>query len=106
MIKLSELQALSKLIVSENITLLIENNVDYDLQTLIGSNHALFDIYRATVKILAKDTVPGSPTLDAYIVMESGVYYGIVEGRYIRINNRHTSDLDLYVSIEVPKKPL
>lgn len=75
----------------------------YDLQTLLGANHALYDKKRVKVTTRVKDIIAGSPTLNMYINGESVIIIAVDAERYVRIFNQHTASLNVLISIDVPK---
>jgi hypothetical protein len=76
---------------------------EYDMQTLLGAKHAIFDKDAATVVIRVKDAVAGSATLGMYINSEAMVIYAVRGSRYVRVINLSDTAQDLYVGVTVPR---
>ncbi|MNQ46844.1 hypothetical protein D3C85_606700 [compost metagenome] len=91
--------------VSEFVTVAAGGNKEYDLQTLLGAKHAVFDKDAAKVTVRVKDTVPGSTTLNMYINSETMIVTAIRANRYVRVLNVTNAAVDLYVAVEVPRLP-
>lgn len=91
--------------VSEFVTVAAGGNKEYDLQTLLGAKHAVFDKDAAKVTVRVKDIVPGSSTLNMYISSEAMIVTAIRANRYVRVVNITNGAVDLYVDIEVPRLP-
>lgn len=91
--------------VAENINLVAGGSKEYDLQTLIGTKAAQYDIEGCTVIVRVRDTDATSSTNNQYINAEGVAVWGIRDTRYVRVVNEFDAPLDFYVRIEVPKKP-
>lgn len=94
-----------KRIVGEFVTVAAGGNKEYDLQTLLGAQHAVFDKDAALVNVRVKDTVAGSPTLNMYINSEAMITHAVRANRYVRVLNQTDASLDLYIGVSVPRLP-
>jgi hypothetical protein len=91
--------------VSEFVTIAAGANKEYDLQTLLGTKHAVFDKDAAQVTVRIKDVVPASSTLNMYINSETTVVHAVRANRYIRVVNISDVSIDVHVRIDVPRLP-
>jgi len=76
---------------------------EYDMQTVLGAKHAIFDKDAPTVVVRVKDAVAGSATLGMYINSEAMVLVAVRASRYVRVINLSDTAQDLYVGITVPR---
>ena len=77
--------------------------LEYDLQSLLGPNHNLYDKKRARVMIRAKDMNDTSPTYNMYIDASSVITTAIDSERFVKIYSHYDGILNLYICIDVPK---
>ena len=92
-----DIPASTAVVVSEYITMAVDELKQYNLVTLLGANAALFDIASAEVCVRVQNTQVGSPTEGAYINAESVVVYGIKDEELLLIDNQSGFALNLYV---------
>lgn len=92
-----------KTVVSETLTIATAGYKEYDLQTLLGSDHAGYDKPGARVNIRVKDPDTTSAT---YNMMVDGVAVtttAIDGSRYVRVYNHFSESLEFHISIAVRK---
>lgn len=90
--------------VNETINLAIDQVKQYDLQTLLGTNAALYDLTAVDIEVRVKYTVAGSPTLNAFVNAHAYVVYGIKDNRYVMVSNESGKAIECYVRVTVPPK--
>ncbi len=90
--------------VKETVNLAIDQLKQYDLQTLLGTNAALYDLTAVDIEVRVKDTVAGSPTLNAFVSAQAYVVYGIKGNRYVMVSNESGKAIECYVRVTVPPK--
>jgi len=100
-IELVPVKAQTAMAVNEYITVAAGGVKSYDLQTLLGTDHAAFDKKTAEICVRIKDTNGSSPLYNAYANAEALVSYGIKDERTVIIANQHTAPVDLYVKVLV-----
>lgn len=93
----------SKNVVNIYFNIAANGYLEYDLQTLLGTNHALYDKKRTKVLIRAKDTNIASPTYNIYIDANSVITTAIDSERFVKIYSHYDQILNLYICIDVPK---
>lgn len=90
--------------IKETVSLAIDQLKQYDLQTLLGTNAALYDLTAVDIEVRVKDTVAGSPTLNAFVNAHAYVVYGIKDNRYVMVSNESGKAIECYVRVTVPPK--
>lgn len=85
--------------VNETVTIAVDAVRQYDLQTLMAANFALYDIKTAEICVRAKDTNPASPLLGAYANAEAFVSYGLKDNRYVIVANQSGASIDVYIKV-------
>ena len=93
----------SKNVINEYRNIAPDTNVSFDLETLLGTNHALYDKKRAKVCVRIRDTDPVSQTYNMMINSEAVIVTGISQDRYVYIYNGHSATVESHISIDVPK---
>lgn len=100
-VNLIDIKAQTAMAVNEYITVAAGGVKSYDLQTMLGADHAAFDKKTAEICVRIKDTNGSSPLYNAYANAEALVSYGIKDERTVIIANQHTAPVDLYVKVLV-----
>lgn len=100
-VTLIDIKAQTAMAVNEYITVAAGGVKSYDLQTLLGPDHAAFDKKTAEICVRVKDINGSSPLYNAYANAEALVSYGIKDERTVIIANQHTAPVDLYVKVLV-----
>jgi hypothetical protein len=104
MLKLSDYDNKQKNIVSEYVAIAANSYKEYDLQTLAGVNHTLFDLDAANVNVRLKEIAPASLKFDTYVGI-GNTTHGIYDNRYVRVfNESMTESIDAYIAIDIPVK--
>lgn len=99
-------QRTAKQLVSETATVAVGASKAYNLATLLGAEAALYNLVGAVVTVRVKDTAVDSPSTGQYISAEATVTVGISDEGVVTLYNRHNVVVDLYVKIDVVRKPV
>lgn len=85
--------------VNETISIAADTPRQYDLQTLMGTDFANYDIKTAEICVRVKETNPASPLNGAYANAEAYVSYGLKDNRYVIVANQSAAAIDVYIKV-------
>ena len=90
-------------VLSGTLSMLQSAERTYDLQTLVGASHALYDLdgVQATVRVI--DPSIGA-TNDMYVDAGAFVTVSLAEGRYLKLQNKYAGTLNVYIRLAVAKR--
>ena len=103
--RVGDLEQGSRTVVDEYRDMNAETSIQFDLQTILGAQHAQFNKKAALVQARVRDDENGSDTEGAYINSEAMVKVALVDERYVRVFNRTTEDVSVHVRIDVSMNP-
>lgn len=90
--------------VKEDVTIPSGAVEEYDLEVILGAQATLYDLEHPIITVLVKDAQ--EPSEEIFVNSEGVAAVALVDGRYIRITNHHTTDLTFRVRVDVDKLPV